>query len=112
AGAGVLVDSAAVVAAARAVLDRAAIDMIIATRSEDGISVVPRTGAPVHVPAQARAVAEVSGAGDTVIAVLAAARAAGADWAAAADLANRAGGIVVQKPGVTPITAAELRAAA
>lgn len=100
-------------AAARALLQAVAFDAVIATRSEDGISVI-RRDAPraTHIPTISLPVFEVSGAGDTVIATIAAALAAGAGLEDAARLANRAGRVVVSKPGTVAITAAELLAEA
>lgn len=98
---------AEIIAAARAVMARAQIDHIVATRSEDGMSVITAAAA-THIPTVKLPVFDVAGAGDTVIAVIAAALAAGADAVTAAELANRAGGIVVGKPGTAAITAAEL----
>ncbi len=60
------------------------------------------------MPAQAREVFDVTGAGDTVIATLATMLAAGADLRDAVDYANRAGGIVVGKFGTSVVTADEL----
>ena len=57
-----------------------------------------------HLPASAREVADVTGAGDTVVATLALAVAAGATWAEAAQLANEAAGIVVGKFGAATVT--------
>ena len=62
----------------------------------------------MHVPAQAREVYDVSGAGDTVIAALAVMLAAGASLAEAVKIANRAAGIVVGKLGTAVATRAEL----
>ncbi len=82
------------------------------TMSEKGISVLrpPSTaGAGVyHSPARAREVFDVSGAGDTVIATLAASLAGGLQIETAVDLANLAAGIVVSKVGTVPIAAHEL----
>jgi D-beta-D-heptose 7-phosphate kinase/D-beta-D-heptose 1-phosphate adenosyltransferase len=64
-----------------------------------------------HLPAAAREVADVTGAGDTVIATLALALAAGADTAEAAALANAAAGVTVSKFGPASVSAEELRAA-
>ena len=61
---------------------------------------------PVHIPTEAREVYDVSGAGDTVVATLALALAAGEDLEHAARLANRAAGIVVGKLGVATLTPA------
>lgn len=94
--------------AARAALARCAADTLVVTRAERGLSVVPRDGTAIHWPARARQVFDVSGAGDTVMAVLALGVAAGLDIATAAELANLAGGLVVQKAGTATISRAEL----
>jgi D-beta-D-heptose 7-phosphate kinase/D-beta-D-heptose 1-phosphate adenosyltransferase len=85
-------------------------EAVLVTRAEKGVSLL-REGAALHVPARARAVADVSGAGDTVTAVLAAALAAGASLEDAAGIANIAAGIVVGKPGTAMVGRAELAAA-
>jgi D-beta-D-heptose 7-phosphate kinase/D-beta-D-heptose 1-phosphate adenosyltransferase len=77
------------------------------TMSEKGISVL-RTDSTYHSPARAREVFDVSGAGDTVIATLAACLAAGLQIETAVDLANLAAGIVVAKVGTVPIAQHEL----
>jgi len=92
-------DDAAVVAACRALIERAGVGAVLATRSERGMSLVTSQGAARHLPAAGREVFDVSGAGDTVAAALAAALAAGADLETAARLANVAAGIVVGKLG-------------
>jgi D-beta-D-heptose 7-phosphate kinase/D-beta-D-heptose 1-phosphate adenosyltransferase len=80
------------------------------TMSERGIRVLWEGGA-YHSPARAREVFDVSGAGDTVIATLAAALAGGLQVQTAVELANLAAGIVVGKVGTVPIAAHELVAA-
>lgn len=95
-------------AAAKALMTKAGIDTVIATRSEDGISVLQKGQDAFHIKTKVREVYDVSGAGDTVIAVLAASLGAGADVRAAAKLANKAGGIVVGKTGTASIQADEL----
>ncbi|MFV3129961.1 D-glycero-beta-D-manno-heptose-7-phosphate kinase [Niveispirillum sp. KHB5.9] len=105
-------DDAGVVSAARALAADCGIANIIATRAEQGMSVVPADGAPTHLRAQAREVFDVSGAGDTVMAVLAAAIGAGAGLAEAANLANIAAGIVVAKVGTATVRPGELHDAA
>jgi len=80
------------------------------TMSEKGISVL-RTGSRYHSPARAREVFDVSGAGDTVIATLAACLAGGLKVESAVELANLAAGIVVSKVGTVPIARHELVAA-
>jgi D-beta-D-heptose 7-phosphate kinase / D-beta-D-heptose 1-phosphate adenosyltransferase len=81
---------------------------IVVTRSERGMSVVLRGKGAVHLGAEAREVFDVSGAGDTVLAVLALALAAGAPITEAAMLANAAAGIVVAKAGTAVVHADEL----
>lgn len=97
--------------AARVLHDRTGASVLI-TRGEHGMWVLDRTaGAEVEVslPAAAREVADVTGAGDTVIAVLALGLAAGAPLVDAARLANLAAGLVVARWGPATVTADELR---
>ena len=82
-------------------------DYLTATMSERGIRVLSAAGS-YHSPARAREVFDVSGAGDTVIATLAASLAAGLKVETAVDLANLAAGIVVGKVGTAPIAHHEL----
>ncbi|NLD68323.1 MAG: D-glycero-beta-D-manno-heptose-7-phosphate kinase [Limnobacter sp.] len=88
---------------------RARLDLeyLLLTRSEEGMTLFSDEGA-LTVPAQAREVYDVSGAGDTVVAVLAAMLAAGWPIADAVRLANRAGGIVVGKLGTAAVLPEEL----
>jgi D-beta-D-heptose 7-phosphate kinase/D-beta-D-heptose 1-phosphate adenosyltransferase len=81
------------------------------TMSERGIRVLSEGGSSYHSPARAREVYDVSGAGDTVIATLAAALAGGLKVETAVELANLAAGIVVGKMGTVPIAQHELVAA-
>ena len=81
---------------------------LLLTRSEEGMSLFTEQGVS-HVKAQAREVFDVSGAGDTVIATLAVALAAGWPIEKAMALANRAGGIVVGKLGTATVTSEELQ---
>ncbi len=97
----------AVITAARSLIARFGIDGVIATRSEQGMSVVSATSA-VHIPTQAQAVFDVSGAGDTVVASLAMALACGAPVEEAAVIANAAAGVVVAKVGTAQVTPEEL----
>lgn len=85
---------------------------ILLTRSEKGMALLQQDTTPVKIPTQAREVADVSGAGDTVIAVVAVCAAKGMDWLSAAQMANMAAGVVVGKAGTSPIELAELRVAA
>lgn len=86
---------------------------LLVTRSEKGMALMAPDSthaAPWMIPTEAREVFDVSGAGDTVIAVFSAAIAAGADWKAAAMLANAAAGVVVAKVGTATATPAEILA--
>ena len=86
---------------------------LLVTRSEKGMALfAPDAGhrEPWTIPTEAREIFDVSGAGDTVIAVFGAAIAAGADWKDAAMLANAAAGVVVGKMGTATVTPAELLA--
>lgn len=83
------------------------LDFVTLTRGEAGISIVQETGVR-HVPARAREVFDVSGAGDTAIATLAAAIATGLEPHDAAVLANLAAGIIVGKTGTVPIRGDQL----
>jgi D-beta-D-heptose 7-phosphate kinase/D-beta-D-heptose 1-phosphate adenosyltransferase len=100
-----------VVAAARALIEQAGIANVLVTRSQDGMTLVTAAGTVHHLPAEAREVFDVSGAGDTVIATVSAAIAAGLPLLDAARLANVAAGIVVGKIGTAVATAADLVAA-
>lgn len=85
------------------------INFLTVTMSDKGIRVLQRNGAEeYHSPARAREVFDVSGAGDTVIATLAAALAGGLKIESAVELANVAAGIVVAKVGTVPIAAHEI----
>lgn len=101
-----------VIAAGKALLERLNAENVLLTRSEKGMSLFERNGTVSHIPTKARKVADVSGAGDTVIATLTAMLASGATVAEAATLANLAGGIVCGEVGIIPIDPAVLRTAA
>jgi D-beta-D-heptose 7-phosphate kinase/D-beta-D-heptose 1-phosphate adenosyltransferase len=94
-----------------ALLRELELEALLVTRSERGMSLLRRDHDPLHLPARAREVFDVTGAGDTVIATLAASLAAGMDLAAATALANMAAGIVVGKLGTASVTVSELRRA-
>jgi len=83
------------------------LDALLLTRSEEGMTLYT-DGAQFHMPADAREVFDVSGAGDTVIATMAAMLGAGVGWQEAVQTANRAGGIVVGKLGTATVTREEL----
>jgi rfaE bifunctional protein kinase chain/domain len=94
---------------AQALRQRLGIEALLLTRSEEGMTLFSADGV-LHQPAQAREVFDVSGAGDTVIAALAVARAGGADWNESIRAANLAAGIVVGKLGTAIVTREELAA--
>ena len=83
------------------------LDAVLLTRSEEGMTLFDAQGA-AHIAAQAREVFDVTGAGDTVIATLAALVAAGMSLREAMPWANRAGGVVVGKFGTATVSYEEL----
>ena len=87
------------------------LDALLITRSENGMTLLREDETELHFPAQAREVFDVTGAGDTVIAVLAAAIASGMSLPEATALANIAAGIVVGKLGTATVSLPELRRA-
>ncbi|MFQ3622188.1 MAG: D-glycero-beta-D-manno-heptose-7-phosphate kinase [Acetobacteraceae bacterium] len=99
-----------VVEAARALMRAHGFRAVLCTRSEDGMTLVegPQGGIVSHFAAEAKEVFDVSGAGDTAVATLAAGLAAGLKLATAARLANIAAGIVVGKIGTAVAREAEL----
>jgi D-beta-D-heptose 7-phosphate kinase/D-beta-D-heptose 1-phosphate adenosyltransferase len=94
--------------AARLIRGRLECDSVLVTRGDRGMMLLEGESEPVFVATVAREVYDVTGAGDTVIATLAAALAAGASTLEAAVLANHAAGIVVGKVGTATATAEEL----
>jgi rfaE bifunctional protein kinase chain/domain len=97
---------------AQQILSRMGLAALVVTRGRDGMMVFERSGAPQSLAVYGSDQAlDVTGAGDTVIAVLTLALAAGATILEAAQLANYAGGIVVMKRGTATVTRAELSAA-
>lgn len=89
-------------------LDRWSAQTVLVTLGEHGMMLFRPTIAPFHIPTVARDVFDVSGAGDTAIALLTLALAAGASPEEAAELSNRASGIVVGKVGTATVTPGEL----
>lgn len=89
--------------AARLLLERLNCETVLLTRGEKGMTLVNRDGNVFHLPTKAREVADVSGAGDTVISTLTLALTAGATVKEAAAIANHAGGIVCGEVGIVPI---------
>ncbi len=102
-------NDADVIAAGKILIEKLNAENILLTRSEKGMSLFEKSGTVSHIPTNARNVADVSGAGDTVIATLTAMLAAGATIGEAALLANYAGGIVCGEVGIITIDPAILR---
>ncbi len=101
-------DEADLTKRAQSLRQKLELSALLLTRSEEGMTLFTEKGTE-HVRAQAREVFDVSGAGDTVIATLAVAMAAGWPLERAMALANRAGGIVVGKLGTATVSAEELQ---
>lgn len=97
--------------AAKTLMEKGGFSQLVVTRSEDGMAVFHGSSAPVYLPAESPAVVDVSGAGDTVIAWLAAGLAAGADLVDAARLASRAAALAVGRAGTASVDAADLQGA-
>ncbi len=89
--------------AARALRQRLGCEHVLLTLGEKGMLLLRSDDSVIRVPTKARKVADVSGAGDTVIATLAVAMAGGADMTEAAYIANFAGGLVCEEVGIVPI---------
>jgi D-beta-D-heptose 7-phosphate kinase/D-beta-D-heptose 1-phosphate adenosyltransferase len=98
----------AIVAAALHLIESCKVGGVLVTRGADGMTLVSADTEPVHLPSLARDVFDVSGAGDTVVAVIAAGLAAGLDTFVAAEIANVAAGIVVSKAGTAVVHREEL----
>ncbi|MBT5135002.1 MAG: bifunctional D-glycero-beta-D-manno-heptose-7-phosphate kinase/D-glycero-beta-D-manno-heptose 1-phosphate adenylyltransferase HldE [Halieaceae bacterium] len=86
-------------------------DAVLVTRSERGMTLQTKVGEPLHLPALAREVFDVTGAGDTVIAAIAAGMASHESLENATRLANVAAGLVVGKVGTAAVTRSELSGA-
>jgi D-beta-D-heptose 7-phosphate kinase / D-beta-D-heptose 1-phosphate adenosyltransferase len=102
-------DPGAIESAARRIARSAALDSLVVTLGSRGMLVVPAEGAATWVPAEKRDVYDVTGAGDTAIAVLAVALAAGAPLSAAAQIANSAAGIAVGQVGAVAVEPGRIR---
>jgi D-beta-D-heptose 7-phosphate kinase/D-beta-D-heptose 1-phosphate adenosyltransferase len=103
-----ITDAASLERAARLMLDQADLSALLITRSEEGMSLFPREKEALHIPTVAREVFDVTGAGDTVLAVLGLAMAGGLALPEAALLANIAAGIAVSKLGTSTVSPGEI----
>lgn len=96
---------------AESLREKIVLEGVLVTLSEKGMALIRKGDPPLHMQTTAKDVFDVTGAGDTVIATLAAAHAAGSDIHNAVRLANLAAGVVVGKLGTSSVTAEELKAA-
>ena len=96
-------------AAAKRVRDATGAEVLL-TRSEKGMSFFPAKGEAIHLPTTAKTVFDVSGAGDTVVALIAVGLAVGLPMIETMKIANHAAGIVVSRFGTATLTAEELAA--
>jgi rfaE bifunctional protein kinase chain/domain len=97
--------------AGRKLIDEHQFSSVLITRGEEGMTLFLNGSSPIHFKAMAREVYDVTGAGDTVIATLAASVASGAVLEDAAKLANIAAGLVVEQVGTTAVKLSDLRLA-
>ncbi len=105
-------DLAGIAAAGRELRRRLGAAAILVTRGSRGMTLVEKGRPPVHVPVfGSDEIADVTGAGDTVIAAFTAARTAGATWIEATWLADVAGGLVVMKRGTATVSREEIATA-
>ncbi|WP_034943321.1 bifunctional D-glycero-beta-D-manno-heptose-7-phosphate kinase/D-glycero-beta-D-manno-heptose 1-phosphate adenylyltransferase HldE [Erwinia oleae] len=97
-----------IVSRGMALMQQFELSALLVTRSENGMTLLQPGKAPFHLPTQAQEVYDVTGAGDTVIGVLAAALAAGNTLEESCFLANAAAGVVVGKLGTSTVSTVEL----
>ena len=90
-------------------MQKLALEYLLVTRGAQGMTLFAKNASPTRIPAKAKEVFDVSGAGDTVIATITATFAAGLTMQEAAEIANKAASVVVGKIGTQPIEAVELR---
>jgi D-beta-D-heptose 7-phosphate kinase/D-beta-D-heptose 1-phosphate adenosyltransferase len=105
-----VLEDSALLEAGRRLREKWKADSLLITLGENGMLLLEGDAPPYHTPTRAQAVFDVSGAGDTAIAVFTLGLASGATPAEAAELANLASGVVVGKLGTATVTLAELRA--
>jgi D-beta-D-heptose 7-phosphate kinase/D-beta-D-heptose 1-phosphate adenosyltransferase len=99
-----IVDEATLMEVGWGLLERVQSKALLVTRGPGGMSLFERGGRHTHLPTVAREVFDVTGAGDTVVSVVALALAAGSDFASACVLANHAAGIVIREVGTAACT--------
>ncbi|MBW2059624.1 MAG: D-glycero-beta-D-manno-heptose-7-phosphate kinase [Deltaproteobacteria bacterium] len=104
-------DESSLMEVGHSLLDRFNCKAVLITRGEDGMALFERGGEAILIPTTAREVFDVTGAGDSVIGVMALALAVGASFPQAAMISNFAAGVVVGKVGTATVTLKELRAA-
>jgi D-beta-D-heptose 7-phosphate kinase/D-beta-D-heptose 1-phosphate adenosyltransferase len=106
-----ITDNASLIEAGGKIMKSAEIENLLITCGKDGMTLFERSKKPYKIKAEARQVFDVSGAGDTVVAVIALAIASGGSFKDAASVANTAAGIVVGKVGTATVSVQELAAA-
>jgi rfaE bifunctional protein kinase chain/domain len=104
-----ITDGQSLDSAGQKLLERTAAEAVLITRGEHGMALYQADGQVHHLPTEATMVYDVTGAGDTVIAVYTTALACGAGFADAAALANHAAGLAVRELGTAAVTADQLR---
>jgi D-glycero-beta-D-manno-heptose-7-phosphate kinase len=104
------IDDTPLIEVGHELLEKWTADMMLITLGEHGMMLFRRDGKPFHIPTRAQDVFDVSGAGDTCIALFTLALTAGADPFEAADIANHASGVVVGKLGTATLSPDELAA--
>lgn len=109
--AGNFADNTVLEANGMALCQQLTLDALLVTRGEEGMTLLRQDGTTVHLPTHAREVFDVTGAGDTVVATMAAAMAVGANKHQAMQLANIAAGLVVRKLGTASVTTEEMQQA-
>ena len=105
------ISEAEIVEMGTVLLDRIKCEAVLLTRGEEGMTLFRTSSPPLHIPSWAHEVYDVTGAGDTVIAILALAMATGADVREASILANIAAGLVVGKLGTATVSPEEMMSA-
>jgi len=106
-----ITDEASLKSAGAKLLERTDAEAVLITRGEHGMALFQKDGGEHHLETEATTVYDVTGAGDTVIAVYTTVLSSGASFAEAADLANHAAGLAVRELGTATVTSAQLAAA-